>query len=413
MTVLAGDIGGTKTALALFDKSERGLVLVREDTLPSRGFASLEAAIERFLSAGPRPPSLAAVCLGVAGPVVDGRCVATNLPWIIDERTLAASIPAQRVLLLNDLEVAAHDPRQGVIFYTLDQTPTDAPQFKRDDQCLACHLTWSTRGVPGLFALSMLTLPDDKNSYASGFVSNHTTSFDMRWGGWYVTGNLGSIRHMGNLPVSTTTTPAEPATSKLNSLEGRFDLTGYPTPYSDVAALLVLEHQTHIINLITRLGWEARLEAYEARADAAPIPNASIAAKGKTSRVEVAAADLVDYALFVYETPLPDKIRGSSGFTEKFSALGPADSKGRSLRQLDLGERLMKYPCSYMIYSDAFDALPAVAKDHVYRRLWQVLSGQDKDGRYTVLSTADRRAIVEILRDTKKDLPDYFKAVTK
>jgi hypothetical protein len=311
------------------------------------------------------------------------------------------------------LEVAAHDPRQGVIFYTLDQTPTDAPQFKRDDQCLACHLTWSTRGVPGLFVLSMLTLPDDKNSYASGFVSNHTTSFDMRWGGWYVTGNLGSIRHMGNLPVSTTTTPAEPATSKLNSLEGRFDLTGYPTPYSDVAALLVLEHQTHIINLITRLGWEARLEAYEARADAAPIPNASIAAKGKTSRVEVAAADLVDYALFVYETPLPDKIRGSSGFTEKFSALGPADSKGRSLRQLDLGERLMKYPCSYMIYSDAFDALPAVAKDHVYRRLWQVLSGQDKDGRYTVLSTADRRAIVEILRDTKKDLPDYFKAVTK
>jgi glucokinase len=108
VTVLAGDIGGTKTALALFDKSERGLVLVREDTLPSRGFASLEAAIERFLSAGPRPPSLAAVCLGVAGPVVDGRCVATNLPWIIDERTLAASIPAQRVLLLNDLEVAAH-----------------------------------------------------------------------------------------------------------------------------------------------------------------------------------------------------------------------------------------------------------------------------------------------------------------
>ena len=166
--------------------------------------------------------------------------------------------------------MATHDPRQGVIFYTLDQTPADAPQFKRDDQCLACHLSWSTRGVPGLFVLSMLTLPDDKNAYASGFVSNHTTSFDTRWGGWYVTGNLGSIRHMANLPVSTTTTPAEPATSKLDSLEGRFDLTGYPTPYSDVAALLVLEHQTHITNLITRLGWEARLEAYEARTDAAP-----------------------------------------------------------------------------------------------------------------------------------------------
>jgi hypothetical protein len=309
------------------------------------------------------------------------------------------------------LEVATHDPRQGVIFYTLDQTPGDAPQFKRDDQCLACHLSWNTRGVPGLFVLSMLTLPDDKNSYASGFVSNHTTSFDTRWGGWYLTGNLGSIRHMANLPVSTTTTPAEPATSKLESLEGRFDLAGYPTPYSDVAALLVLEHQTHITNLITRLGWEARLEAYEARPDAAPAPSprAPVAAKGKASRVETAAAELVDYALFVYETPLPDKIRGNSGFAEKFAALGPADGKGRSLRQLDLDGRLMKYPCSYMIYSDAFDALPGAAKDQVYRRLWQVLSGQDKDTRYAVLSAADRRAIVEILRETKKDLPEYFK----
>jgi glucokinase len=108
VTVLAGDIGGTKTALALFDKGGRGLVLGREDTLPSRGFETLEAAIERFLAAGPRPATLEAVCLGVAGPVVDGRCVATNLPWIIDERTLAAAIPARRVRLLNDLEVAAH-----------------------------------------------------------------------------------------------------------------------------------------------------------------------------------------------------------------------------------------------------------------------------------------------------------------
>ena len=107
MTVLAGDVGGTKTALALFDRRERGLALVREDTLSSRSFESLEAAIERFLAAGPRP-SIEAVCLGVAGPVVDGRCVATNLPWVIDERVLAATIPARRVKLLNDLEVAAH-----------------------------------------------------------------------------------------------------------------------------------------------------------------------------------------------------------------------------------------------------------------------------------------------------------------
>jgi glucokinase len=107
VTLLAGDVGGTKTALALFEKDRAGLRLVREDTLPSRGFESLEAAVERFLGAGPRPP-IEAVCLGVAGPVVDGRCVATNLPWVIDARALAAAIPASTVKLLNDLEIAAH-----------------------------------------------------------------------------------------------------------------------------------------------------------------------------------------------------------------------------------------------------------------------------------------------------------------
>ena len=74
----------------------------------------------------------------------------------------------------------------------------------------------------------------------------------------------------------------------------------------------------------------------------------------------------------------------------------------------------MKYPCSYLIYSPAFDALPPLAKDPIYRRLWTVLSGQEQDPRYrTALSLADRRAIVEILRDTKKDLPPYFQDVTR
>jgi glucokinase len=105
--ILGGDVGGTKTALALFEPGHGAPVLVREDTLPSHEFDSLEAAIERFLGAGPRV-NVTAACVGVAGPVVDGRCVATNLPWVVDERRLAYSIPAERVRLLNDLEATAH-----------------------------------------------------------------------------------------------------------------------------------------------------------------------------------------------------------------------------------------------------------------------------------------------------------------
>jgi len=296
------------------------------------------------------------------------------------------------------LEFAALDPRQGVIFYTLPQTPVDQPRLTRDNDCLACHLTWTTLGVPGFFVFSMQTLPADKYAYASGFATDHRTSFNERWGGWYVTGSLGSIRHIGNKPISTASTveAVKAEVHELKSLDGQFDTKGYLTPHSDVAALLVLEHQTNMTNLITRLDWEARLAAGEGKPPDNP-------------RVQGAAGDLADYMLFTYEVPLPDKVRGSTAFATTFAARGPADSKGRSLRQLDLDHRLMKYPCSYMIYSDAFAALPDTAKNLVYRRLWQVLSGQDKNARYASLSAVDRQAILEILRETKKDLPASFR----
>ncbi len=297
------------------------------------------------------------------------------------------------------LEFASLDPRQGVIFYTIDQTTGKPARFTRNDQCLACHLTWTTLGVPGPFVFSMQTLPADKYAYASGFATDHRTSFNERWGGWYVTGTLGSIRHIGNKPISTASTvdAVKAEVHELKTLTGQFDTNGYLTPHSDAAALLVLEHQANMTNLITRLGWEARLAAREGKAPDNP-------------RLQGAAGDLADYMLFTYEVPLPDKVRGSSTFATTFAARGPADSKGRSLRQLDLDHRLMKYPCSYMIYSDAFAALPETAKSLVYRRLWQVLSGQDKNARYAALSAADRQAIIEILRETKKDLPAFFKS---
>ena len=105
--ILAGDVGGTKTALGLFELRDGELVPVREDAVPSREFPTFEAAIAGFLAAG-APARLDAACFGVAGPVFDGRCVTTNLPWHLAEADLAAAIPTPRVRLLNDLEAAAH-----------------------------------------------------------------------------------------------------------------------------------------------------------------------------------------------------------------------------------------------------------------------------------------------------------------
>ncbi len=295
------------------------------------------------------------------------------------------------------LEITAQDPNQGVIFYELEQKAAASPRLVRNNECLACHLSWETRGVPGLIVQSMYPIPDEI-SYANGFTTVHGSPLEQRWGGWYVTGDTGGAKHMGNVTVM----PADKGKLKLanplrplDSVAGLFDLTGYPTPYSDVVSQMVLAHQTQMTNLITWTGWEARLLASKPGTDA-------------SARLSEAVNELVDYLLFVDEAPLARPIKGTAGFTERFAKAGPRDKQGRSLRDFDLKRRMFQYPCSYMIYTPAFDGLPQVAKDAVYSRMWEVLSGREKQPRYKVLSPADRRAIVEILRDTKQGLPDYF-----
>ncbi len=153
-----------------------------------------------------------------------------------------------------------------------------------------------------------------------------------------------------------------------------------------------------MMNLFTRVGWEIRVASYGGR-------------KLDVRLLRDTTKELVDYMLFIDEQPLAANIQGTSGFGEKFAALEPRDSHGRSLRQFDLKHRLMRYPCSYMIYTDAFDGLPAKAREAIYRRMWQILSGELRGKRYARLSLAERRATVEILRETKKGLPVYFGSV--
>jgi hypothetical protein len=281
------------------------------------------------------------------------------------------------------IELASEDPRRGVMFYTLAQTETAQPRFERREDCLSCHYSRSTTGVPGWLLRS-----------AGHFTVDHRLPLTERWGGWYVTGNTGSIEHQGNTSLSRLFT-AQRTSDAFNwpSMAGRLDMTPYLSLYSDVDALMVFEHQVHMANLLTRIGWEARM-AEAGSDDAVPLGEAAV--------------EVVDYMLFVDEPPLPGPVKGSTGFATTFAARGPFDSHGRSLRQLDLERRLMRYPCSYMIYSPQFEALPAEAKDAIYRRLWTVLSGREPDEKYARLSRDDSSAIVEILQDTKADLPAYF-----
>lgn len=301
------------------------------------------------------------------------------------------------------IELASLDPRQGVIFYTLDQQPVAHPSFLRRDDgvCLRCHRSDESLGVPGMIVRSFPTLPDGSPKLIlGGFTTDHRSPFEERWGGWYVTGSIEHGREMGNAMLTDPDHPEAMITDQTlhaATLRDKFDTNVYLSPYSDIVALLVFDHQAYMTNLITRVGWEVRCALYD-----------HVSARALHDLLHDCAKELVDYLLFIDEAPLPGTVHGSSGFAEKFAAQGPFDPQHRSLRQFDLRTRIFRYPCSYMIYSQAFDSLPAPARDAIYQRMWQVLSGQDKDPRYARLSPSDRESIIEILRATKPDLPSYF-----
>jgi hypothetical protein len=293
------------------------------------------------------------------------------------------------------VEFAAEDPQQGMIFYTLDDNkPAEKPAFTRHTgNCLTCHHSLASLGVPGVMVRSTLTSANGTPlSYLSDSFPDHRTPFTERWGGWYVTGNRIPAGHRGNARVtleSKTGSSVMTASANLESLHGLLDSPAYPTPYSDVVALMVFEHQMHMMNLFTRAGWDVRMALHDAAHPDIVLRDT--------------ANEIADYLLFVDEWALPSRVEGNSGFTQKFSAEGPRDSQGRSLRQFDLQHRLMRYPCSYMIYSPAFDGLPPQLKTAIYKRMRQILSGEDRSAKYARLSPPDRQAILEILHETKPD----------
>jgi hypothetical protein len=313
------------------------------------------------------------------------------------------------------LEFVSFDPKQGPIFYVIDERQTDHPRFERAAvDCVQCHVAKSTRGVPGVMLRSVLTKSDGNLAAgAKSYVTGQESPFPERWGGWYVTATKGGEPGFANATVSNLEHPEQvdrPAAANLTSLSGKLDTSAYLTGSSDIVALLVLAHQTQMHNLITETSYRTRLATYaeQQKSKAAGLPPDTISEKAR-SQFEVPAEQLVQYLLFANEATLETSTEGNTNFAKDFAARGPFDSKGRSLRQFDLQTRIFKYPCSYLIYSESFDALPQINKDYVYRRLFEVLSGKDQSPEFRNLSPESRRAILEILAETKPGLPEEWK----
>ena len=289
------------------------------------------------------------------------------------------------------IEIMSTDTKRGANFHMLGQENDGRPLFEliTGHVCSACHYDQSVKKfVPRLTFSSVI--PDETGSAEGTFPIQTTDESPLaeRWGGWYVTGTHGSQRHLGNIALKNPRTPLGDLSgidysksSNVTDLKSRFDTSRYLSAHSDIVALMVLAHQIDVQNLIMR---------------AAATTEVQPAENGET---------LVRAMLFSGAEPLKGAIKGTTSFAADFSARGPRDGRGRSLRDFDLNTRLFRYPLSYLIYSQGFDALPDNVRAYVYRRLSEVLSGRDQTPAFAHLSRSDRAEILEIVRATKPDFP--------
>lgn len=302
------------------------------------------------------------------------------------------------------IEVLTVDPVDGLAFYSAPATKTANPRIEREaNACRDCHGHLNKWSV-GMIVANVIPQADGAPLFTHTDrlfdVTDHRTPYEQRWGGWYVTGQHGAMRHAGNV-FAAPESPAEldpHAGQNLMDLSSKIDVARYLAPSSDIVALMTLEHQVGASNLIGVVNSQIRSLTERPEGE-----------RATQAEVDASIEELVDYLLFLGEPPLPSPVTGASDFARRFSTSGPFDAKGRSLRALDLKTRLARYPLSYMIYSRAFASLRPSARDRVYARLLAVLSGADTAPKYAGLSPAARRAALEIAVATKPDLPEAWR----
>lgn len=414
----------TASALPAADEFERAPILYSESK-PENRITEVQTRIDRGelkLEYSPEFGYLPALLKELDVPIESQSLVFSKTS--LQMRRISPRTP--RAIYFNDdvyvgfcqsgevLEISAVDPQLGAVFYSLDQRQVEQPHIaRRTDNCLVCHSSSRVEGVPGHVIRSLYVDNGGQPLLSGGSRTvDHTTPIDQRWGGWYVTGTHGDQKHLGNLTVKGRdfVEPVDNSEGQnVVDLKFRINPDRYLTAHSDIVALMVLEHQALVHNRLTRANFDTRQAlAYEATINETTEKPDGTELESTTRRIKSTGDRLVQALLFTDEAQLTAPIKGTSGFAEQFATAGPRDKQGRSLRDLDMTTRMFKYPCSYLIYSRSFDELPSQSRDYVLQRLWDVLSGKDTSEDFAHLTAADRRAILEILCETKTGLPAYW-----
>lgn len=298
-----------------------------------------------------------------------------------------------------DIEAIIQDPLLGPVYYLIETGGTGGLKIERDlSTCISCHATSNTEHVPGMLVRSVY--PDDSGRplLAMGtHLVDHESPLPERWGGYYVTGRS-SLPHLGNRTY-VENEAAQPKPSDLLDLSNTIDTTKYPRPTSDIVALLVLEHQCRMHNLLTAASMQYRRAIFLSRL---LDPNAG-PDTGSAGQVADSMADkIVDCLFFKNEADPGEGIEGGEDFQKSFEARFPKTQDGRSLADFKLYGRIFKHRCSFMIYSDAFRDLSPVVKHKVLEKMRLALAGNDP--KYDWLKTSDSKKVTAILEET---LPDW------
>ena len=302
------------------------------------------------------------------------------------------------------VEIGSVDPELGSVFYfqrDFDEDP-EKPLFHRDRVCIQCHAGSPTNFLPGPMGMSVFPneLGRAVRSVDSFELSGHEIPFHDRWGGWYVSGKQGAMRHMGNTLAERTAGEVTIDREKHVNLVGFADFfpeEKYPAKGSDLLALLILDHQ---IGMHYRL-MEAHYRVRQALWDKENTPEGEEPRSDYETELSESADTVLRYLFFCDEAALgAETVAGDSTYRDTFLAAKVPTKDGRSLRDLRLQERIFEYRCSYMIYNAAFTALPGVLKQAIFSRMRTVLKSDSSVEGFEHLGTGEKRAILEILTET-------------
>ena len=305
------------------------------------------------------------------------------------------------------LEVTVGDPQLGFVFYRLSQDATVPARFERDDSCLSCHASPRTDDEPGLLLRSVFA-DAEGDPIASAGETQVTTSTPLaeRWGGWFVTGTF-TGEHRGNGVARRGEQGRWRVVGReaadLRAFAADFAVDDYPVLTSDIGALLALEQQATVHNVLVRASLKMRvamardMQLNEVLHETGMRPS--------TARLLDSLAREIASALLLADEPCltPHQTVPDAAFADAFAKLWPRDPDGIALGCLDLRERTFVLPLSPMVHSPAFAALPAPLKERVIERL-RIVCDRGRLPGGVRMTTAQRTALQSHLTAT---MPGY------